>query len=285
MAPTLIIIIYIFLPFSFLAGPLAHSGLTIPNAQTDPRSSLMKGLQHNTHRIYHGKQQMFQSFCAWYHLTAFPASEDMLMVCTTYMDEYLQRHYTTVYHYMVAIHVADITPGLPNPLQNHPHLQQFFQVQFAMATTTAPAGLWPTRHHHRVPSWQARLLHQLHIPKDSVLWAALTLCHYSLIHSSEACATQTSRSQGTPVHPSVACPPPLLCRVTLHYVCIMLLGSKTNPFHLGCPSLSSACTGSSSVQSMQNLVHHPRAPQADTDPPRCTLPADSWQSPGLFNIS
>ena len=74
-----------------------------------------EGLQHNTCRIYQVEQQTFQRFCAQYHLTAFPASEDTLMVFTTYLDEHLQRHYTTVHHYMVAIHAAHIALGLSNP--------------------------------------------------------------------------------------------------------------------------------------------------------------------------
>ena len=87
-----------------------------------------KGLQHNTHRTYHGKQQMFQSFCAQYHLTVFPASEDMLMVFATYLDDHLQKCYATVHHYMVAIHVAHIALGLPNHLQNCPHFDQLLLV-------------------------------------------------------------------------------------------------------------------------------------------------------------
>ena len=89
-----------------------------------------EGLQHNTHKTYHGKQWMFQSFCAQYHLTTFPAFEDTLMVFATYLDDHLQRHYATVHHYMVAIHAAHcLTPGeltslttdaLSNSLPNSP---------------------------------------------------------------------------------------------------------------------------------------------------------------------
>ena len=189
-------------------------------------------LQYNTCRTYHGKQQMFQSFCAQYHLTAFPASEDMLMVFVTYLDNHLQRHHVTMHHYMVAIHVAHIALGLPNPLENQPYLQQMLQAI-----------------HHRQPQpqldsgqqgvtieflCQARPLHQHHIPKNSVLWAALTLSHYGLFCSgklaqpklAEAGVAQFIRVQGVTPHFLQGC---------LHYIHINLSSSKKDPFQLGCP--------------------------------------------------
>ena len=45
------------------------------------------------------------------------------MVFATYLDKHLQRCYTTVHNYMVAICLAHIALGLPNALQNCPHLQ------------------------------------------------------------------------------------------------------------------------------------------------------------------
>ena len=105
------------------------------------------------------------------------------MVFATYLDKHLQRHYITVHHYMVAIHVAHIALGLPNPLQNCPHLQQL---------------LWAIHHQQPKPQpdsgqqgvtmeflWQARPLHWLHLSKDSILWATLTLGHHSLFCSGE----------------------------------------------------------------------------------------------------
>ena len=78
----------------------------------------MKAYQHNTCRTYHGKQQTFQTFYAQYQLTAFPASEDMLMVFMTYLDDHIHRHYATIHRYMVAIHMTHIALGLPSPLEN-----------------------------------------------------------------------------------------------------------------------------------------------------------------------
>ena len=83
-----------------------------------------KGLQHNTCRTYHGEQQTFWTFSAQYQLTAFPASEDTLMVFVTYLDDHLQRCYATIHYYMVVICVAHIALGLPSPLENCPHLHQ-----------------------------------------------------------------------------------------------------------------------------------------------------------------
>ena len=84
---------------------------------------------------------------------------------------------------MVAIHVAHITLGLPNPLQNCPHLQQLLLAichQQSQAQLDSGQQGITTEFFHQV-----RPLHWLHITKDSVLWAALTLDHYGLFHSSE----------------------------------------------------------------------------------------------------
>ena len=101
------------MPFGLLSlQDIQHPRSPYPACAEWPR------LQHYTCRTYHGKQQMFWSFCAQYHLTAFPALEDMLMVFETYLDDHLQRHYATMHHYMAAIHAAHIALGLATPLEN-----------------------------------------------------------------------------------------------------------------------------------------------------------------------
>ena len=69
-----------------------------------------------------------QTFYAQYQLTALPASEGMLMVFVTYLDDQLHRHYATIHHYMVAICMAHIALGLPSPLENRSHLHQLLWV-------------------------------------------------------------------------------------------------------------------------------------------------------------
>ena len=73
----------------FLAGPPAHQ-VSLSCICSASQAKFDEGLQHNTHRFYKSEQQMFQSFCSWYHLTAFLALEDTLMVFVTYLDEHLQ---------------------------------------------------------------------------------------------------------------------------------------------------------------------------------------------------
>ena len=191
-----------------------------------------EGLQHNMCRTYHGEQWMFQTFCAQYQLTAFPASEDTLMVFMTYLDDHLHRWYATIHHYMAAIHMTHISSGIPSPLENQPHLQQLLQaIGHQQPQPQLDSG------------WQgitteflchARPLHQLHNAKDSMLWAALTIGHYGLFHSgklaqpklAEARVAQFIRVRDITPHFMQGC---------LHFVCIKLSGSKTNPFQLGCP--------------------------------------------------
>ena len=218
--------------------PLAHQ-VSLSQMHRASQAKYDEGLQHNTCRVYQGEQWTFRSFCGQYHLTAFPASEDTLMVFATYLDKHLQRHYATMHHYMAAIHVSHIALGLPNPLQNCPHLQQLLQVI-----------------HHQQPQpqldlgqqgvtmeflQQARPLHWFHLPKDSVLWAALTFSHCGLFCSGELAQPKLAEA-GAPQFIQVWDVTPHFSQGCLHYVCIMLSGSKMDPFHLGCPVII-GCTG------------------------------------------
>ena len=140
-----------------------------------------EGLQHNTDRTYHNEQRTFWTFCAQYHLTAFPTSEDMLMVFATYLDDPLHRHYATIHHHMAAICMAHIALGLPSPLENHPHLHQLLWVichQLPQPQLDLGQQGVTTEFLH----W-ARPLYWLHNLRDSILWAALTIGHYSLFCS------------------------------------------------------------------------------------------------------
>ena len=121
-------------------------------------------------------------------------------------------------------------------------------------------------------SWhRARPLHWLHLPKDSVLWAALTLGHYGLFCSGKLAQPKLMEA-GVPQYIHVRDVTPRFSQGCLHYVHIILSSSKMEPFHLGCPVII-GCTNTPIVWSMQGLVHHPTAP-AGTDLPRCSLPAD-----------
>ena len=225
-------------PLCLLAWPLANQ-VSLSHICRASKAKFNEGLQHNTCRVYQGEQQMFQSFCAWYHLTAFPALEDTLMVFATYLDEHLQRHYTTVHHYMAPIHVAHIALGLPNPLQNCPHLQQLLWEICQLQPQPQPDS-----GHQSITTeflCRARPLHWLHLPKDSVLWAALTLGHYGLFHSGKLVQWKLAEA-GLPWYICVRDVTPHFSQGCLHYVCIMLSGSKTDPFHVGC-SVIIGCTG------------------------------------------
>ena len=133
----------------FLAGLLAPQVL-LSHIYRAAQVMFNEGLQHNMHRTYHGEQRTFQTFCGQYHLTAFPASEDMLMVFVTYLDNHLQRCYATKHHYIAAIHMVHIALGLLSPLENCPHLHQTASGNLP-TTTPTPAGLGLTRLDHRIP--------------------------------------------------------------------------------------------------------------------------------------
>ena len=88
-----------------------------------------------------------------------------------------------VHHYLAAIHLAHIALGLPNSLQDCPHLQQLLH---AICRQTASAQT-DSGHQGITMDFlcRARPLHHLQLPKDRVLWAALTMGHYGLFCSRE----------------------------------------------------------------------------------------------------
>ena len=141
--------------------------------------------------------------------------------------------------FLVAIHLAHIAMGLPNSLQDYPCLQQL---------------LWAIRRHQPQPQMdsghqgitteflqRASPLHCLHLPRDSVLWAALRLAHYGLFCSGELVQPKLAEA-GVPWYICVQDVTPHFSRGHLHYVCILLSSSKMDPFHQGCPIIIS-CTG------------------------------------------
>ena len=227
------------LPLS-LAGPLAYQ-VPLSCIHSASQAKLDEELQHNTHRVYQCKQQTFQSFCKWYHLMAFPASEDTLMVFMTYLNKHLLQCYTTVHHYLAAICSVHIAMGLPNPLQDCPCLQQLLQAicrqQLLPQLDSGHQGITMDFLHRPRP------LHHLHFPKDRVLWAALTMGHYSLFCSGELAWPKLAEARA-PKFIRVQDVTPHFSRGCFHYICVLLSSSKMDPFHQGCPIII-GCIGTS----------------------------------------
>ena len=215
--------------------------IPLPSICSATQVKLQEGLQHNTCRVYQCEQWVFQNFCNWYNLQAFPASEDTLMVYITYLDDHLQHCYATIHHHLAAIHSAHITLGLPNPLLNCPRLQQL---------------LWATQRHQPLPQpdsghqgittkflCRAKLLHCPQSPKDRGLWAALTMGHYGLFCSSELVQPKMAEAS-VPCFIRVQDITLQFTQGWLHYICVFLTSSKTDQFHQGC-SVVIGCTGTS----------------------------------------
>ena len=196
------------------------------------RVKLQEGLQHNTRRVYQGKQRMFQAFCSQYQLQAFPASEETLMVYITYLDEHLKWHYATIQHHLVAICSVHIALGMQNPLVNCPRLHQLLCATRRQQPLPQPdsgqQGITLAFLH------SARPLHHLNSPRDKVLWAALTMGHYGLFCSGELAQPKLAEA-GTPCFIRVQDVTPHFSAGQLQYVWVFLASSKTDHFHQGCP--------------------------------------------------
>ena len=179
--------------------------------------------------------------CSWYQLQAFPVSEDTLMVYITYLDDHLQCCYATIHHHLAAIHSAHIALGLPNPLLHCPRLQQLLRATWRQQPLPQPdsgcQGI-TTEFLHR-----AKPLHCPQSPRDRVLWAALTMGHYSLFHSGKLAQLKMAKA-GAPHFIRVQDVTPQFTQGQLHYICMFLTSSKTDHLHQGCPVII-GCTGTS----------------------------------------
>ena len=79
-----------------------------------------------------------------------------------------------------------------------------------------------------------RPLHHLHLPKDWKLWAAITMGHYGLFHSGELAQSKLAEVRA-PQFIHMQDVTPHFSRGCLDYICILLVSSKMDPFHQGCP--------------------------------------------------
>ena len=140
-------------------------------------------------------------------------------------------HYATIHHHLAAIHSANIVLGLPNPLLNHPRLQQV---------------LWATRRHQPLPQpdlghqgittdflCRAKPLHCPQLARDRVLWAALTMGHYGLFCSGKLAQPKMAEASA----PCFIRVQDVMLQFTqgwLHYIHMFLNTSKTDQYHQGC---------------------------------------------------
>ena len=145
----------------------------------------------------------------------------------------------SVHHYLAAIHLAHIAMGLPNPLLDHPQLQQLLQVICRQQPLPQPdLGCQGNMLDFLCG---ARPLHCLHLSRDRLLWAAVTMGHYGLFQSGELAQPKLAEAR-VPQFIHVQEITPHFSRGCLHYICILLSSSKTDLFHQGCPIIIS-CTG------------------------------------------
>ena len=121
------------------------------------------------------------------------------------------------HYHLAAIHSAHIALGLPNPLQDHPCLQQLLCAICRQQPLPQPdsgrQGITMDFLHRAKP------LHHPQLPRDRVLWAALTMGHYSLFHSGELVQPKLAEA-GAPHFIHVQDITPYFSRGCLHYICI-----------------------------------------------------------------
>ena len=193
------------------------------------------------------------------------------MVFMMYLDEHLWRCYPTVHHFLVAICMVHIAMGLSIPLQDCPCLQQLLSVICRQQPQPQP----DSGHQGIMMEFlcRARPLHHLYLPKDSVLWAALTLGHYGLLCSSKLAQPKLAEA-GVPQYICVKDVTPHFSRGHLHYIHIVLSSSKMDPFHQGCPVII-GCTDTPMCGSCETWCIIQQHQWAQTSPDAPFLQIDS----------
>ena len=126
---------------------------------------------------------------------------------------------------------------------------------------------------------RARPLHSNNSHRDKVLWAALTMGHYSLFHSGELAKPKLAEA-GAPRFIRVQDVTPYFSAGQLHYICIFLASSKTDHFHQGCPVII-GCTKTpicGACEAWQLLQHHQHVgpPQGTPSSRSMTEPWTEW---------
>ena len=118
-----------------------------------------------------------------------------------------------------------------------------------------------------------RHLHHLHLPRDSVLWAALTMGHYGLFCSRELAQPKLAEA-GVPHYICIQDVTPHFSRGCLHYICILLSSIKMDPFHQGCPMII-GCTGTPVCGACKAWCILQQHQQGQTSPDALFLQIDS----------
>ena len=176
---------------------------------------LHHALAVTTRATYNSGTQAFLHFTAHYQRlhpggSPIPASEETLMLFTTYLTYGLKPSSIKVYLY--AVRNFHIENGFPNPLEN------CLQLQRLMRGIKRTFG---TRQNHRLPITPA-ILRSFHCHLNStyhdhlMIWAAMLLAFFAFLRSSELVALRLE--DATPQYGAVA---------------INIRASKTDPFRKG----------------------------------------------------
>ena len=144
---------------------------------------------------------------------------------------------------------------MPNPLLNCPRLHQLLRATWRQQPLPQPdSGCQGITTEFLC---RAKPLHCPQSPRDRVLWAALTMGHYGLFHSSELAQPKIAEASA----PHFIRVQDITLQFTqgqLHYICVFLTSSKTDQFHQGCPIII-GCTNTSicgACEAWHLLQHH-----------------------------
>ena len=188
------------------------------------------GLAPATQKVYHSGENRYLSFCEAAKLTAFPASEQVLLLFVSHLH---QNKLTagTVKSYLAAVRHAQISRGLGNPqIQGMPQLEYVLKgVKKATPRSLRQRlpitpeilgkirGVW--RQH---PEWG----------DTKMLWAASCLCFFGFLRSGEV-VCPIERTYDADSHLAIG-DIKTDCHSAPSMLEVTIKASKTEPFRQGC---------------------------------------------------
>ena len=129
-------------------------------------------------KVYRHAQHMFLQFCHWYGLLPILADQETLLYFATFLANAKGLQHGTIIGYLYEVHALHFNMGLLDPLKGALGLQKCLRTIHIQSNPEScklafTYGLlvlaWP------LPQF----------PTQQVLWAALTIAHFGLLHTGE----------------------------------------------------------------------------------------------------
>ena len=194
----------------------------LPQLCLSAHSKVLQGIQQSICKVYGHAQHLFLQFCHCYGILFVPMDQETLLYFATFLADAKGLQYGTIIRYLYRVHALHINMGLPDPLKGTLRLNKCLS---AIHIQSNPES-------HKLALTYDLLVLALPLHQflaQQVLWAALTMAHFSLFQTGEF---TVDKEQFNPTHHLCIqhVTPSLTTQLELRYITIHLNFSKTDPF-------------------------------------------------------